>query len=149
GGREGRLSLARDLGAAATFNVFSLGDALLPTIEREFGGSLPCIVEASGSAKGLDNALKLIAREGQLLLIGDYKAARADFPWNLLIHRGLEIIGSNASAGAWDQAVRLAVEEQLPLHRLISHTFSSVNFDDAFALVRAQGEQTIKVVLEW
>jgi len=148
GGREGRLSLARDLGAAATFNVFQRGDNLLPTLQGRFG-AFPCIVEASGSAKGLDNALQLIARQGQLLLIGDYKAARADFPWNLLIHREIELIGSNASAGAWDEAVRLAIIEHLPLSRLITQAFDIASFEDAFALVRSQREDVIKVVLKW
>ena len=35
--------------------------------------------------------------------------ARASFPWNRILLGELELIGSNASAGAWPEAVRLAV----------------------------------------
>ncbi|MEO8394112.1 MAG: zinc-binding dehydrogenase [Chloroflexota bacterium] len=148
GGREGRLALARDLGAAATFNFTQLGDDLISAVQARFE-AFPTIVEASGSASGLQNALKLIAREGQLLLIGDYKGARADFPWNLLIHREIALMGSNASAGAWDEAVRLAIIEHLPLSRLITHTFPALRYEEAFALVRSQRDDVVKVVLEW
>jgi threonine dehydrogenase-like Zn-dependent dehydrogenase len=149
GGRVGRLALARTLGADATFNFLQLGDDLIPSIQQQFGGAIPGIVEASGSANGLRNALQLVAREGQILLVGDYGAARADFPWNLVLLREIQLTGSNASAGAWDEAVRLAVEEHLPLERLISHTYSAARFEEAFALVRSQRDDVVKVILEW
>jgi len=149
GGREGRLALARSLGAAATFNVFKLKDDLINTVQAQVGGSFPVIIEASGSASALENALRLIAKEGQLLLIGDYRESRANFRWNSLLHRELIIMGSNASAGAWSEAVRLAVEEHLPLERLISRTFPATQFGEAFALVRSQQDDIVKVILEW
>jgi threonine dehydrogenase-like Zn-dependent dehydrogenase len=149
GGRTGRLALAATLGASATFNFTQLGDDLIPTIKQQVDGYFSCVVEASGSANGLENALQMIGKQGQLLLIGDYRSARASFPWNLLIHREIEMMGSNASAGTWQEAVQLAVEERLPLERLISHTFSATRFEEAFALVRSQREDVVKVVLEW
>ena len=149
GGREGRLALARTLGATATFNFMQLGSDLIPTLQKQAVGTFPIIVEASGSAVGLENALQIIAKQGQLLLIGDYQDARANFSWNRLIHGELTMMGSNASAGAWDEAVKLAVEEHLPLERLISHTFPAARFEEAFTLVRSQQDDVVKVVLEW
>ncbi len=148
GGREGRLSLAQSLGTSATFNFTQLGENLVPTIQQ-FGSNFPVIVEASGSANALEAAFQLISKEGQLLLIGDYRDTRANFRWNAVLHRELSIMGSNASAGAWSEAVHLAVDEKLPLERLISHTFPTIQFEEAFALVRSQHEDVVKVVLEW
>ena len=37
-----------------------------------------------------------------------YGRGRAAFLWNRILHKELEIIGSNASAGAWPEAVHLA-----------------------------------------
>ncbi|MBA3872466.1 MAG: zinc-binding dehydrogenase, partial [Anaerolineae bacterium] len=149
GGREGRLALAQSLGASATFNFTQLSGDLIPTLQKQIGGTFPIIVEASGTAVGLENALQIIGKQGQLLLIGDYRDARANFPWNLLIHGEIQMMGSNASAGAWDEAVRLVVEEHLPLERLISHTFPAARFEEAFTLVRSQQDDVVKVVLEW
>ncbi len=149
GGRTGRLALAHELGAEATFNAFTLGTDLLPTVARTFNQQVGCFVEASGSPAGIQNALSLLAREGQLLLIGDYRKTRADFLWNLLIHHELALFGSNASAGAWDEAVRLTVQEHLPLERLITQTFPAEHFEEAFALVRSQRDDVVKVILKW
>lgn len=81
--------------------------------------------------------------------IGDYEDIRANFSWNLILHKEIELIGSNASAGAWPEAVRLAVEEKLPLERLISHRFHASEFEKGIELRRNRDEKVIKVVLEW
>jgi alcohol dehydrogenase len=147
GGRTGRLALARSLGANATFNFIRSGTDLIPSVQQQMNGPFRAIVETSGSEIGLRTALQLITRGGQIILVGDYGRARADFPWNLMIHRELELVGSNASAGAWAEAVLLA--QRLPLDRLISHRFPAVRFAEAFALVRGQGDNVVKVILEW
>lgn len=149
GGRAGRLALACELGAAAVFNYLQAGDDLVSTVQQQCGTDFPNVIEASGSAVGLRNAFRLVSREGQILLVGDYGAACAGFRWNFLLHHEVELIGSNASAGAWADAVHLATEGHLPLHRLISHRFPAARFDEAFALVRSQQADIVKVILEW
>ncbi len=149
GGREDRLALARSLGAVETFNFLRLGADLIPAVQQRVGSDFPVIIEMSGSPVALDTALQLVAREGQLILVGDYGTARADFPWNLILLRELELVGSNASAGAWDEAVRLAVDERLPLQQLISHSFPAEQFNVAFDLVRSQRDDVVKVMLRW
>ena len=83
----------------------------------------PTVVEASGSVTGVQAALDVVAPEGKVLVIGDYKTGRASFAWNELLHRQIELIGSNASAGAWPDAVRLVAGGILPLDRLVTHRF--------------------------
>ena len=79
-------------------------------------------------------------------MIGDYAAGRADFPWNRILLGELELIGSNASAGAWPEAVRLA--NALPLERLISRRLPASAYAEALELVR-NSRDLVKVVLEW
>jgi L-gulonate 5-dehydrogenase len=107
------------------------------------------IVEASGAASALEAALALITRTGRILVLGDYRDARADFRWLHLVHREIELIGSNASAGAWPEAVRLATHKEVPLEHLITHRFPAHRFEEAVALVRSRRSDVIKVVLEW
>ena len=156
GGRPGRLALARELGATAVLNYhdvrFDLAAGVMDQVCRE--GACPAVagfaavIEASGSATAMQAALDLAAPGGKVLIIGDYGDARADFPWNHLLHRELVLIGSNASTGAWPEAVRLATDPALPLARLVSARFPAAHFADAMALVRRRGEE-VKVVLEW
>ena len=156
GGRPGRLALARELGAAETVNyhdvAFDLAAAVLAKACR--GGAcaaargFPSVVEASGSAAALEAAIDLAAPGGKVLVVGDYGDARAAFPWTRLLHRELELIGSNASAGAWPEAVRIATAGEAPLARLVSARYPAARFAEAVARVRGRGDE-VKVVLEW
>jgi threonine dehydrogenase-like Zn-dependent dehydrogenase len=147
GGRPARLALARELGAAATLNYHDFPDGHAALAQRA-GGDFPVVIEASGSAAALEAALEL-GRGTRVLLLGDYGSARAAFPWNLILHRELTLIGSNASAGAWPEAVRLAGECAGTLARLVTHARPAAAYDEALALVRDRAAGAVKVVLKW
>ena len=42
------------------------------------------------------------------VLPDEFLSTHANFPWSQLLHRDIELIGSNASAEAWPAAVRIA-----------------------------------------
>ncbi|MCY3020319.1 MAG: zinc-binding dehydrogenase [Planctomycetota bacterium] len=149
GGRARRLALAKELGAAHVFNRHEIAGDFTTALKERFPALSPNVVEASGSAKGMEASLELAAREGKILVIGDYGSGKASFPWNQLLHRELELIGSNASAGAWPEAVRLATEGALPLERLITHKFPASRYAEGIELVKGRRADVIKVVLEW
>ncbi len=149
GGRQSRLSLARELGGADVLNYRELGPDPAPAILRAHGGLFPNVIEASGSLAAMHMALELAAACGRVLMLGDQKEGRADFPWDHIRQREIEVIGSNASAGAWPLAMHLAVEEKLPLERLISHRFPVAQYAEAIALVRSRSGDVVKAVLEW
>jgi threonine dehydrogenase-like Zn-dependent dehydrogenase len=156
GGRPGRLALAREFGAAEVINYHEITCDLATAILKTacHGGSCPAargfanIVEASGSAKAMEAALEVAAPQGKILAIGDYGEAQAAFSWNTLLHKELELIGSNASALAWPEAVRLATGPGFPLARLVSARFPADRFAEAIKLVRRRGDE-VKVVVEW
>jgi threonine dehydrogenase-like Zn-dependent dehydrogenase len=110
--------------------------------------AFPTVIEASGSTAAMTTALTIAAREAKVLVLGDYGQSRADFPWNSLLHKELKLIGSNASAGAWPDAVKLATSGDLPLAKLVSHRFPAAAFADGIALVR-YSRDVVKVVLDW
>ena len=148
GGREPRLALGRQLGAARTANYHELGEDLAGGLRRELKMRFPTVIEASGSGRAIDAAVELVRPCGKVLVLGDYAAARASFQWNDVLEREITMIGSNASAGAWPQAVDLAVRGALPLDDLITHRLPAAEFHQAIRLAR-HDRTAIKVVLEW
>lgn len=148
GGRKSRLTLARELGVDEVLNRHRAKGGLCSAIRGVLGAAFPNIVEASGAPEALEASLELVAREGKILVLGDYRESRAEFLWNALIHREVELIGSNASAGAWPEAVWLAEKNAIPLHRLISHRFPASQYKKAIATARS-GRKAVKVVLDW
>ncbi|MCX7012457.1 MAG: zinc-binding dehydrogenase [Candidatus Sumerlaeota bacterium] len=148
GGRPKRLALARELGAAATLNYHEIEGDLGRAICDRLGRRFPLVFEASGSGKAMRASLDAAAPGGRILVLGDYGQARADVPWNHLLHNELELIGSNASAEAWPEAVRLAVEDRIPLDRLITHRFPAARGPEAVEVARTNRD-AIKVAMEW
>jgi 2-desacetyl-2-hydroxyethyl bacteriochlorophyllide A dehydrogenase len=149
GGREARLKLAVELGALRTCNYHHASKHPSAYLEEELGGTFSHIVEASGSAAGLESALNLAKREGKILILGDYGQAASSFRWNHLLHQELELIGSNASAGAWPEAVKIAISEQARLRQLITHRMPVARFMEGFHLMRERNQNVIKTVLTW
>jgi threonine dehydrogenase-like Zn-dependent dehydrogenase len=149
GGRPQRLALAMELGATQTLNYHQVSGDLPAAIRKTHSQRFPDVIEASGSPVAMQASLDLVAPGGRVLVLGDYAGARADFPWNHLLHQEIELIGSNASAGAWPEAVRLAISGELPLERLISHRLPAAQFAQGIELMRSRRGDVIKVVLEW
>jgi L-iditol 2-dehydrogenase len=149
GGRQPRLALAQDLGAYRVLDYhLKVGD-LAGWVLHSDGRQFPLVVEASGSGAAMDACLDLVQPCGQVMVLGDYGLARASFAWNHLLHREIEVIGSNASAGAWGEAVRLAVSGDLNLKRLVSHRFPAERFAEAIETSRRRESNAMKVVMEW
>jgi len=149
GGRPGRLRLARDLGAAVVLNYHDLGGDLVQAVTVACGAGFPYVVEASGAAAAMQASLGVASPGGRVLLLGDYGHAAADFAWNHVLHRELELVGSCASAGAWSEAVRLAEDHKVPFARLVTHILPADRFAEGVALTRSHDDGVIKVVLTW
>lgn len=148
GGRPERLALARELGAGAVLNYHEAGSGLADALAARLGRAVPHVIEASGSARSLEAAFGLV-RGGRILVLGDYGEEAARFPWNTVLHRELTLVGSNASAGAWPEAVALAGELAPSLARLVTRALPAVRFEEGLALVRDRRAGAIKVVLDW
>jgi 2-desacetyl-2-hydroxyethyl bacteriochlorophyllide A dehydrogenase len=149
GGRDARLALARELGAARTVNYHKLGDNLVDGIQTSGTGKFATVIEASGSGAAIDACIKLAAHDARVLVLGDYREARASFTWNTLLLNELELIGSNASAGGWNEAVALAVAGKVNPAKLITHRLPAESFQEGVELMRSRRGDVIKVVLNW
>ncbi len=148
GGRPGRLRVALGLGADEIINYHAASDltgAICGGAERAFAS----VIEASGSPAGLEAALDAAAADARVLVLGDYGRRRVSLVWNRILHKELHLIGSNASAGTWPEAVEIAGDPQFPLAHLVSARFPAERFDEAVNLVRSRRDDVVKVVLEW
>jgi len=150
GGRKTRLAVARKLGASKTANYHDFPkDKLVDGIARKLGHGFSSVIEASGSARALDAAMDVVHRPGKILLVGDYGTACASFPWNRILHREIEMIGSNASAEAWPEAVALAIKNRSLMENLLTQTMRAEQFAEAVDIVRNTREGVIKVAMTW
>ena len=149
GGRDERLAMAAAFGVTSTLNFQSVtADVLVAACRDAAGGEPVHVVEASGSPVGLTTAMHVAARGAKLLVLGDYGESHAAFLWNQLLHRELTLIGSNASADVWDEAVMLAIAGRVPLGQLVTHQLAVDAFAEGVRLTK-ESPDVIKVVLRW
>lgn len=148
GGRSARLKLAQEFGATAVLDYHSVGTELGRAVAALPGAPFPNVIEATSSVTAIETCLEVAAHAGKIVIIGDHGSDCARFPWNRILHGELELIGSNASAGAWDEAVRLAVSGRLPLEALISKRIPASEGAAGVELVR-HSRDVVKVVMEW
>ncbi len=93
--------------------------------------------------------MAVAARGAHILIVGEHGGAQAEFAWDDLRTSELELLGSNASEGAWPEAVRLATTGHLPLDAFISHRFSADQFCEAVELTRSGRGDVVKIMVEW
>jgi threonine dehydrogenase-like Zn-dependent dehydrogenase len=140
GGRPARLALAAELGASRVVNYHDTGTPP--------AASLANVIEASGSAAGMAMALTCAAPQGRILVIGDYGNRQDPVRWNTVLHKELTLVGSNAAAGAWDEAVRLAVGGAIPLGRLVSKRYHPEQAVEAVADT-SESRDVVKNLIDW
>ena len=149
GGRNDRLDLAKKLGAANVINYHEIEGDLAASIRDGIGGKVTNVIEASGSPDAMQACLDLTKPCGHILMLGDYATARADFPWLHVLHNEFEIIGSNASAGAWPEAVKIATSNGIPLEKLVTQTFPPEDAEKGIGWMKSRKHGVIKIVMDW
>ncbi len=149
GGQPSRLELGRSIGVDLTYQIPHPEGDFTGEIRQNLGETFQYIVEASGSVRALETALNIAGRKGRILVLGDYGMGRARFEWNHLLHNELALIGSNASAGGWKEAVDFLLMYRTELERIITHTVPAPHFDEGLELVKTKPNEAIKVVITW
>jgi 2-desacetyl-2-hydroxyethyl bacteriochlorophyllide A dehydrogenase len=147
GGRDGRLELARTLGAGATVNYHR---------ERDIVGAVRGVqeqtdvaIEASGNPQALEAAFALLGPRGRLSVVGDYAGRTVTLDATSIVHRNLTIVGSNASPGSWDTALALVAAARVRLLPLITHAYPLERWETALDTARSHGDDVIKVVISF
>lgn len=156
GGRAQRLAKAGELGARYVVSYHEAADgsgaALGDLVRRVVGpgrAAFANILEASGASAALEAAFALASPGGRILLVGDYATADARVPWQRWLHTELEVVASNASAGAWPEAVRLAGELTSTLDPLVTHTVPIGEIHRGLDLMRGRDSGAIRVLIDW
>lgn len=148
GGRDGRLKLAVELGASRTLNYHHAGPSVPEYVASLNLAKFASIIEAAKSADAIPLASCMGQNEAKILLIGNYVDVRSEIVLQEFLHKEFELMGSNASAGAWEEAVQIAIDGELPLEKIISEVFKADDFEEAMKTARTS-RSSVKTLLKW
>ncbi|TAK22874.1 MAG: alcohol dehydrogenase [Chloroflexota bacterium] len=138
-GDDGRLAVAREVGADHTINVAeaSLGELVG---DLTGGSGPPVCVEAAGAARSLAQCLSAVQRGGTVVQIGLYgRPIEVDI--NLVPMKELTYVGSFAHVpSAWERSLSLMATGQVRTEPLISSIAPITEWEGRFeALRRREG----------
>ena len=139
---DAALAAARELGAEATVNAST--DDVAGRVIDVTGGGAHLSIDAIGSAATCFNSIASLRKRGRHVQVGLMVGAdaRAPLPWDLVVARELEILGSHGMA-AHDYAAMLAsiADGRLDPSRLVGRT---ITLDEApAALMAMDGPQPV------
>jgi len=140
-----RLALARELGAAETFNARQEGLAM--HLRQLCGGDgADASFEVVGAAAPLDLAIRCVRKGGQVILVGNLQP-NTPFPLQEVVTRQLTLRGSCSCAGEYPEAIRRIEDGSIRVEPLLSAVAPLQEGADWFQRLYDNKEGLLKVVL--
>ena len=147
---DGKLEIARKMGADATFNVKNLKRSLKEEIlEMTDGVGVGRIIECSGNAKTICQLPSCLRKGGAMTLVGLPKAPlNFDNVLEDLIFKSIQIrsVHGRRIFRTWNKTEKLVADKRINLNPLVSHHLPLEDFEKGYAAL-ANGT-ALKVVFD-
>lgn len=131
---EGRLKLARELGADETYP----GGGTPPGLEVDLA------MEVVGAAPTVDFAIRSVRKGGRVVLVGNLSPS-VPLPLQIVVTRELDVLGSCAIAGEYPEALEAIASGSIRVKPLITAAVGLENGVEAFAKAKAPGALKVLV----
>lgn len=144
---QGRLEVAKKLGATATINPAQ--EDVPATILALTQGSGPDIVfEAAGSPKTASLAVYLVKRGGRVVMIGLPPEDNFPYPLVAAMAKEADIVTVFRYANVYPLAIALVSEGRVNVKALITHRFPLEMAEEALLLSNSRADGVIKAMVE-
>ncbi len=144
--QEWKLKIAGELGADRVVNVNeeSLCQVVMDTTD---GTGVDYLIEASGSAEAIGQALSLARSGGVINVVGIYETAIPNYDMSDVVLRDISVIGSVASPNAYEATIRLIASGRIKTAPCISHRFALSEIDRALEVQQKLPAERLKILL--
>jgi 2-desacetyl-2-hydroxyethyl bacteriochlorophyllide A dehydrogenase len=141
-----RLEQARSLGADIVINSATT-DAVQRIRDDNDGRGADICIDCSGNPAGQNAALDAAAKLGSVAFVGESRATQIN-PSDQFLRKLLTVVGGwYFPIGDWADIVRLVIDQNIPVEKLISHDFSIDQAEEAFRAFDQR--ETEKAVFVW
>ncbi|MBT7404566.1 MAG: galactitol-1-phosphate 5-dehydrogenase [Opitutae bacterium] len=143
---EGRLELARRLGATDTINSKDK-DVEEEVLVQTQGRGVTSSFEVVGATPTVQTAINTVRKGGSVVLVGNL-APEVDLPLQAVVTRELSLFGTCASAGEYPQCIELMSNGSIQVDPLISATVSLEEGPSWFERLYKREPGLMKVILQ-
>jgi L-gulonate 5-dehydrogenase len=138
-----RLALSRKLGVTHTINPVSV-DSVAEIQRLTQGRMAEVVIEASGDARAIRNAIDYVSYAGHISLVG-WPKNDIPLPTALFTKKELTIRGSRNSVGQFPESLRLISEGKVDVAALLTKTVSMDETPATLADIAAHPDRYLKV----
>jgi L-iditol 2-dehydrogenase len=141
-----RRDLAMSMGASGVLDPLE-GD-MRDQVNKRFGeNGVDVIIETSGNARVISDAVHLVKRGGRIVLVGlpTSDAIPVDIP--SLIDAELDVLGLFRYANTYPAAIQALSKGNRDICQVITHKFALRDIKEAVELTRKQKDTSIKVMI--
>ncbi|MEK7721025.1 MAG: zinc-binding dehydrogenase, partial [Elusimicrobiota bacterium] len=143
---EGKLSLARSLGASETVLAVK-GEDTAKKIRKMTGGGVDIALEAIGMSQTLETAFGSIRAGGRLIVLGYCSDPLTINPARIMF-REMEIIGSLGCRPVdFPRVIELIRLGKIKLKELVTHRFPLNDINGAFDLLRNHDQSLLRSII--
>jgi threonine dehydrogenase-like Zn-dependent dehydrogenase len=143
---DDRLAMARKLGA------FAAANAARQDVAKEFLAAEPLgfdyVFECAGQQETLDQAAKLLAPGGTLIIVGIPETDRISFDMSFLRRKELKVQNVRRQNGTVARTIDLVASGKADVDPLATHYFPLERTADAFELAHSYKDGVIKAIVE-
>jgi 2-desacetyl-2-hydroxyethyl bacteriochlorophyllide A dehydrogenase len=143
---EFRLEMARSLGAAGAFSNVD-GKAVEQIIDRTGGLGVEASFEAVGIQATLVQALQVLKKGGQAVVVGLNAEPGVTLPANIFIQKEISLSGTQGYCHDFQTALELLETGAVDVSPFITHTLPFDAIQEGFDLLTTPGNQAVKVVI--
>lgn len=145
--RKESVDLAYKYGADVVINT-SEEDLEKRLLEESDGLGPSLSIDAAGAKKTIEDAVKLTAKGGRVILYGlPRRNTQIDFPVNDIILKQITVLGGTNNELAWDALIDDISKGKINIKDFVSKTFKLEDYEKAIALLKERPNGFIKAVL--
>lgn len=143
---EERIQLARNNGADWVGNPHQ--ENIVTAIGKAEPGGIDIVYECAGKPETLDQGVDLLKPGGKLMMVGIPREDRVSFSPDLMRRKELTLINVRRQNHCTRQAIDLLAAGKVNLDFMVTHRFDFTQTQDAFDLVAAYKDGSVKVIIQ-
>jgi 2-desacetyl-2-hydroxyethyl bacteriochlorophyllide A dehydrogenase len=140
-------SLAEQLGADTTMS--SGAEAVKAVKEATEGRGADVVIECTGVASALADAINMVRLGGTIMLFGITSATQMTLPFYQLYYKELNIVNTRAAKGEdFPPTIDLVARGVLKLKPLVTHIVPLLDLEKAMHMLVSDEDQRMKIIME-
>ncbi|MFF2481029.1 NAD(P)-dependent alcohol dehydrogenase [Paenibacillus sp. NPDC058071] len=141
-----RQELAKEMGV--THVIDPLHEDVTQRIhELTEGRGITVVIESSGNASALSNAVKTVNRGGRIVLVGLSASSEVPLDVNAIVDGELDVLGLFRYANTYPAAIQALSRSNIDIEKVITHKYPLSETKAAVEAARTQKDSAIKVMI--